>query len=229
MYTMCWSPEVSIRTFVFTCVTLVFIYVTNTFTAYKTPLFNHPFAYVFMFAVACVQLVEYFLWKNLNHFERNTFFSKIAAYLIIAQHLSLMMMIPNPTIRSRMLLLYAVYLFVYYFYKKRYNPVKFHTRVGENGHLSWEWMNYKGYEYIWLIIGLLFYIVPALFIRNVTLIALLIPMLLTSLFFYIKYDTFGSMWCWWSNLLLVYFIINIVFIQPYGIFQKIETIFYKKI
>ena len=207
---MCWNPTVSIGTFVFTCVTLVFIYVTNTFTPYKIPLLNHPFAYVFIFAVACIQLVEFFLWNNLDHFARNTFFSKIAAWLIIVQQVSLMMMIPTSAIRSNMLLVYALYMLVYSFYRTQYNPIKFHTHVGANGHLSWEWMNYKGYENIWLVVGLLFYIVPVLLIRNVTLIALVIPMLLASLFFYFKYDTFGSMWCWWSNLLFVYFIIHII-------------------
>jgi hypothetical protein len=37
-------------------------------------------------------------------------------------------------------------------------PIEYRTSVGKNGHLSWDWMNFKGYEIILAILYLLFYI-----------------------------------------------------------------------
>jgi len=92
--------------------------------------------------------------------------------------------------------------------------MNFSTSIGSNGHLSWNWMNYKGTDNIWLFIYLLFYIIPSIFI-NTELLYILVATLLFSLFFYFKYNTFGTMWCWISNIIFLYYIVNILLIQPY--------------
>lgn len=48
-------------------VSLLFIYFTNTYTKYKTSSFDNNIAYLFTLSVVCMQLLEYFLWKNLNN------------------------------------------------------------------------------------------------------------------------------------------------------------------
>ena len=177
---MCWNPDISINTFIFACVALLFILITNTFTKYKTPFFNNPFVYFFLFAIASMQLIEFFLWRNLKNAAMNKILSIIASFFICLQQITLIIMIPDLTIRYGLLVFYAIFLTTYFEYKRIYNPIQFHTSVGKNGHLSWDWMNYKGYENIWLIIGLLFYILPVLAINKISLTVLIIPWLFLS-------------------------------------------------
>ncbi len=210
---MCWNPDVSITTFLFSCFTLIFIYVTSTLTKYKHSLFKNKWMYLFLFALASMQLVEFFLWRNLNN-PYNKIFSIIGSGVLVFQQLCLMLMIPNP-FKQYMLLLYGVWLLCYWIYKLLYSPVHFHTSIGKNGHLSWQWINYTGYEQVFLLVWLLFYIIPVLLISNPTLSLFTFSYLVVSLYYY-KDKTFGTMWCWGTNLLLLYFILDILFLRQFS-------------
>ncbi len=218
---MCWNPDISINTFFFACLSLLFIFITNRFTKYKTPTFDNPLIYLFLLAVAAIQLIEFFLWKNLKNKYINEILSKIMSYFIILQIVVLIIMIPNLTVRYSILLCYAFFLIIYIHYKQIYNPIRFHTSIGKNGHLSWEWMNYEGYENIWFVIFSLFYIVPILIINNPLLTVFMLLTMFISLFFYFKYNTFGTMWCWSFNIFFLYFLINILLIQPYNEYRSL--------
>ena len=211
---MCWNQDISINTFVFSCLVLVFIYYTNTFTRYKTPLFDNPVVYLFFLSVVSMQLIEFFLWRNLKSPVINKYLSKLASFLFILQPLFLILIIPTLATRYMMLFIYSIYMLTYLFYKKMYSPVNFHTSVGKNGHLSWEFVNLKGFETIFALLYLLIYLSAIFMVNNHLLIIFLIPAFIISLFYY-KDQTFGTMWCWISNLFLLYLIINILIIQPY--------------
>ncbi len=146
----------------------------------------------------------------------NKLLSKIAMCLIIIQHLSIISLITNLKIRYVMFSLYLFFIInfiIYYSYTN--NTYQFNTYIANNGHLSWDWMNYKGYENIWIFIWLLFYIIPAFTINNFLLSLFILVSLFVSLFFYFKQNTFGTMWCWSSNLFLIYFVIDILLIKPF--------------
>jgi len=179
-------------------------------------MFDNPLVYLFLLEVASMQLIEFFLWRNLKDKSINGILSRMAICVIMLQQITLMIMIPNLTVRYIMLLVYAVLFIIYIQYKRTYNPIHYHTSIGKNGHLSWDWMNYKGYENIWFFVYLSFYILPLLAIKNIAFSLLLIIPLLLSLFYYFKYNTFGTMWCWSFNLFLLYFIVDILIIQPFG-------------
>ena len=142
----------------------------------------------------------------------NKLLSKIAAGLIICQQFTLMRMVPNKQIKYGMLLLYLLFLIVF---SNRGLDNRFYTSIGKNGHLNWEWMNYKGYDNIWLFMWLAFYAAPAIAINNALLSLFTLGSMAISVFFYLKYDTFGTMWCWVNNLFLLYFIVRILLIQPF--------------
>jgi hypothetical protein len=93
--------------------------------------------------------------------------------------------------------------------------IKFYTTVGKNGHLVWEFLNYKHMENVFFAVFILLYIIPYLLVDNTLLKILLISALLASLVFYHKYKTWGTMWCWGSNLFLLYFIMEILLIKPF--------------
>ena len=88
----------------------------------------------------------------------------------------------------------------------------FRMTRGKNKHLIWYWLDLP---IIWLIIGLSYYLIPPLFNKTGELYTFLFTLItvVISLYFYYKYKTWGSMWCYISNLLwivaLVYSIILI--------------------
>jgi hypothetical protein len=212
---MCWNQDISINTFLFACLALLFIFFTNTFTKYKTKTFDNSLVYLFFLEVAAMQLIEFFLWRNLKNKSLNKLFSQIASVVVFIQPLTLMLMIPNIIIKFVIILLYLIFVIAYYVYRGIYNPIIFHTSIGTNGHLSWEWMNYKGYENMFSFIYLLFFVTSLLFIKNTLLSLFVLISLIISLFLYYKYNTFSSMWCWYVNLFLLYFIIDILIIKPF--------------
>jgi len=212
---MCWNADISINTFLFSCFVLLFIYFTNTYTKYKTPLFDNPIVYLFILSVVSMQLIEFFLWRNLKNKSVNETLSKLSSFLFILQPLFLMLLIPVLKIKKTMLTLYLLFMAFYLTYKKIFSPIIFHTSIAKNGHLSWEFVNNKGYEYIFTFIYLLFYISTAFLVNNFLITLFLIPSFILSLFFYFRDGTFGTMWCWISNLFLLYFLVDILIVKPY--------------
>jgi hypothetical protein len=212
---MCWNADISINTFIFACLALVFIFYTNTYTKYKTPTFNNSWVYIFFFSLVSMQLVEYFIWKNMKNKLMNILLSRISSVLVAFQPIAIIMIIENTNIRYLLLLSYSLYIFLYSLYKEYFSPINFETTIGKNGHLSWNWMNYKGYENICLFIYLSFYIYALVLTKNILIIYLGCITLFISLFYYYKYNTFSSMWCWIASTFLLYFIINILLIQPF--------------
>jgi hypothetical protein len=212
---MCWNKDISINTFVFACFSLIFIYLSNTYTKYKLVEFKNPILYLFLFSVAIMQLIEYFLWKNLNNMSMNILLSKIGSYVIFIQPFIIMSMIPILNIRYLLMFIYTIFNIIYYNYKLLYNPIHFYTTIGKNGHLSWEWINLKGYETIFYFIYLTLSIIALLSIDNLVISLFIILLLFLSLYYYFNYNTFGTMWCWATNFILLYFIIKILIILPY--------------
>jgi hypothetical protein len=212
---MCWNPDISLNTFIFSCFVLLFIYYTNTYTKYKTHTFDNPLVYLYIFSVASMQLIEHFLWKNLNNKKWNIFLSKFSSVILNVQVLFLFLLV-NPTFyRNLFFVAYAIFLIVYFYYKDHYNPIHFYTTISSTNHLSWEWMKYNGFENIFFVIFLLFYTLPLFFINNLILSLCIIGSLVISLLFYFKNNTFGSMWCWITNIFLLCFVIDILLIQPF--------------
>lgn len=215
---MCWNADISLNTFIFGCFALSFIYITNTYTKYKTHTFDNPLVYLFMFAVISMQLTEYFLWKNMKNKSLNQYYSKIAWLVVLSQPLILMLMIQGLG-RYVMIGIYILFGMIFPFLYPNFGDSNFYTTVGKNGHLIWEWMSSKDplkdklvylHIFCWLL-----YIVPLLLIRNTLLTLFCIGSLLLSIFFYYTQGTFGTMWCWSVNLFLLYFVVHILVIQPF--------------
>ena len=80
---------------------------------------------------------------------------------------------------------------------------------GENKHLIWYWLDLSIY---WIIIGLLFYLIPAYFNKynNKFLFVFALITLIISLYFYYKYKTWGTMWCYISNILWIIFLLYLL-------------------
>lgn len=79
---MCWNKDVSLNTFLFSSFILILIIYNNKFTKYKIHELNNNFIYFFLFSFILIQLIEYFIWKNLNNSFYNWFFSVIASFIL---------------------------------------------------------------------------------------------------------------------------------------------------
>jgi hypothetical protein len=203
---MCWNADISINTFLFAIFALVFIFLANTYTKYKQETFKNPLVYLLLLEVASIQLIEFFLWKNLKNKKMNEFLTSLALYIIIIEPLTIMLMIPNKIILISIVLCYLLFLLL----SKSSSRI---TSV-KNGHLSWGWITNK-YK-ISIFIYLFFFVFSMYLINNFLLFLFAIFTLIITLFFYFKDNTFGSMWCWSTNLFLLYFIIDIIIIKPFN-------------
>ncbi len=211
---MCWNQNVSLNTFIFGSATLLFIWYNNTYTQYKTSTFDIYF-YMIVFTLIFMQLIEFFLWKSIDtkNKKMNYFFSIIGWILVrILQPLSWLFAIPSKysTLKYLLFIIYFVTLFIVSLYKYFYNPVEFKT-ISQNGHLYWKWCDLVNYEKIVFIIYL--FIALTIFLSYPIFALLGIIFILYS--FIIHRNSYTTMWCWLSNSILLYYLINILFILPF--------------
>lgn len=147
-----------------------------------------PKLWVLMVVFTQIQLVEYFLWKNLKVPRLNALGSKAAALVILLEPIAAIYMINNVALRNKLLLVYAVYVAALFMTQ----TFDFRTTIGGNGHLRWQWMP----SWILVIPWIVFLIAPFLITGRYKGFALAIVTLLTSVYFYRNYGTVSSMWCW---------------------------------
>ena len=214
---MCWNADISLNTFLFTTFSLIFIYFANTYTRYKSETFQNPLVYVFVLLVVSMQLIEHFVWKNIDNNLVNSRLSRLASIVIVLQPLTLLLMVPIIHVRYMTILFYLAFIVgvtIYYNHLPG-NSLRTYMSVAKNGHLKWEWIDYKGYERILLFVFLSFYVIPLMIIRNNLLFLFIIPALLISLYYYYKEQTMGTIWCWSVNLFMFYFLMEILLIKPF--------------
>ena len=213
---MCWNQDISLNTFIFACFSLLFVFLVNFYSKYKLHTFDNPLVYLFLFEVASIQLIEFFLWRNLKNVKMNEWFSKLASFVVTIQPATLMLMIQNTTVKYSLLLIYILFFVVYFEFKRIYSPITFHTSIGKTGHLRWEWIDSNGYvNKLLLVVYLLLYSVTLLLINNIEITVVGLLTLFVSLFFYYKDKAVAAMWCWLSNIIFLYFIVNILLVKPF--------------
>jgi hypothetical protein len=147
-----------------------------------------PKLWLFMVLFTQMQLVEYFLWKNLKVPRLNVLGSRAAALVIFLEPVAAIYMIKDDALRNKMLAGYAVYVAAL-FMTQRFD---FHTTVGGNGHLKWKWLPH----HILLIPWFIFFTSPFLISGYYKTFVIMTATLLMSIYFFSKYGTASSMWCW---------------------------------
>lgn len=197
---MCWNKAVSLNTFLFSMF------------AVSLALFNNVVSIpdaLFFISFSSMQLVEYFVWSNMNNTGINTFLSKIGTLLLIIQPFISLFGIDNLNIRYSMVSLYVLYVIFVYTYIKPLNTVDFSTTRAENGHLAWNWLNVPLYSFV---IWLAFLVFPTVYAKEY--IKLFVCLVLISMIYYtyIASGTWGSLLCWISN--------GLAFVFLYKVFYK---------
>jgi hypothetical protein len=173
---MCWSANGSLATWAAAMVLAGATYGYN------------PKIWLFAFVFTQMQLVEYFLWKNLEVPRLNALWSQVGLLLILLEPVAAIYMIEDIALRNKMFVAYAIYVAALLKTQK----FDFTTTVGENGHLKWDWLPSLPVMIPWFV----FFLAPLLISGNYGTLSFGVATLLTSAYFYKKYDAMTSMWCW---------------------------------
>lgn len=200
----------------------------NKDTIYKFNEFDDNYLYFFLLSISSMQLVEYFLWKNIEtqNIINNTFYTKLGFLLILLQPILSLQLIDiksknDERDKNIVFLIYIISIIILFIYKKIYNPFKFTTKINSN-HLSWGFMEFKNLEKIFIIIWI-FTISFVVFKNKENTLIYLISMIILvyTLYKFNKDNTWGSMWCWALNGIFIYYLIQLLFIKPYKQYKNL--------
>jgi hypothetical protein len=194
---MCWNAKVSLNTFLFSIFAIILAYING----------YNPRLLIVYFFFASVQLDEFFLWKYLKNNDMNQLFSRVLGANIFIQPFALTYLISNPTTRNIYIGMLAIYSFCALFTFTSMNPKMENITVADNGHLAWHWL----VDYEWLFPIYLFFYSALLVEKMYVMFALIVITFIFSFYSYNNEKTFGSMWCWTSNIIAVYIVLKILF------------------
>jgi len=218
---MCWNADVSLNTFLFSCLALGFVYYTNTYTKYKTPLFDNPIAYAAFMSFVGIQLVEYFLWRNLKNRELNRFLSITAVVLLYLQPFLFLSLTESSIVKTILFYVYSNYVALqafYYFYLEKIIP---YTNV-KDGHLVWNIYD-KTHRYPTLLklfywMNVVWFLVFVYSVYQLGEYLFLAFGVLTIIYCMFRYHTYGqleSVWCWMANSYMIWLVFRILIVLPY--------------
>lgn len=196
---MCWNQEVSLNTFLFSSFGIFFGYYNNIIGFFEL---------LYFISFASMQLLEYFTWRNLNDKKANRFLSQIGLFLIFIQ-IPLFVLSSNKVENNLKTLTIFIYL-IFSLFCICYFNIDYSMEKAANGHLAWNWLNFpNSIIFIWLsfVFGLLFYQ------KKYLIFSIYLISVLAIYYTYYTSKTWGSLWCWLSNLLSLKLIIQ-VFLTP---------------
>ena len=192
---MCYNSTISLNTFIFGIISLLILY------KYGNIVITPKYLLIIL-SFTLIQLLEYFAWIYINNKKIIEILSKIGLVIIGLQIILINYFLLNDEIRlySFIMMLILFILFAIFELPK----INFDMEKGNNGHLIWHWLDLP---LIWIIIGLTFYIIPLLLYKEKVAFIGVSIILIISIYNYYKYKTWGSMWCYFSNIIWIYLII----------------------
>ena len=196
---MCWNASVSLNTFIFGLVCALYI---GLFTKYDKKLL------LIALSISLMQLLEYFAWTNINNKKIINILSYIGLFIIFLQVFLLNLILTSGKIRVKLLSIMFFIILLYFLIE--FKNVNFTMKPGKNGHLIWYWLDIP---FIWIFITIIFYIIPFYYSPYRVGFYYSIISIIVSLYFYLKYKTWGTTWCYMSNIIWVYIIFKVLFIN----------------
>jgi hypothetical protein len=157
-----------------------------------------------------MQLIECFIWRNIDNKFYNNIFSTMAAALIIFQPIASLMLLSNVSLRNTLLSIYITIAVPYFIYKVVTQTM--HSRVSKKGHLNWLFINKNP---VIFIVWLFFFLFSLVYERKWS--GFLFGFLSLCVFYYnyAKEHTFGSMWCWIVNSIMIYYAAYLLIYLPF--------------
>ena len=207
---MCWNEHVSLNTFLFSSFVLLLIIYNNLFTKYKIQELNNTFVYLFIASVVFMQLIEFFIWKNINNKFYNNMFSIMATLLLLLQPIASIMILSNIQLRNILLFLYLLLAIPFSIYK--FSTKYSHSVISKSGHLQWKFFGTN--PIIW-ITWLFFFVFSFIYEKRWFGIIFAIVALIITFINYNNDDTVWSMWCWSVNSIMIYYAIYLLIYLPF--------------
>jgi hypothetical protein len=157
-----------------------------------------------------MQLIEFFIWRNIDNTFYNHIFSTMAAMLLFIQPIFSLMLLPNISLRNNLLSAYSLLFIPYFTYKYITNNMK--SQISNKGHLVWLFFDTN----MLLFFGwLFFFLVGFFYTRSIRTVIFGIVLFLISYYNYYKDKTVGSMWCWIINLIMIYYAFYLLLYLPF--------------
>ncbi len=187
---MCWNAEVSFQSFLLGMIAIGIGYSSH---------ISMP-VLLFCFTIVCMQLIEYIVWTHYSDPTWNFAASMAAVFLLWLQPIASISTLANATLQYQLLSAYGALSILGLFFQnwKNYSMTK-----APNGHLQWNWLTKEKNTYIPLFVYFVFLFVPLVLQNNVGLLSLALGTLGISLYSFLESNTWGSMWCWMVNLIVV--------------------------
>jgi hypothetical protein len=157
-----------------------------------------------------MQLIEFFIWKNINNKFYNNIFSISAALLIIMQPVASIMILTNVKLRNLLLSSYLVLAIPFTIYK--FSTTYIHSVISESGHLRWQFF---GATYITWITWLFFFLFSFVYEKKWVGLFLGSIALLITFINYSNDHSLGSMWCWSVNSIMIYYAFYLLIVLPF--------------
>jgi hypothetical protein len=161
-----------------------------------------------------MQLVEFFLWRNLKNKEANRIISTLGVLLIFIQPIASLFLLPNIPLRNKLLLIYSIPAGLGVLYNIFATDI--YTKVSPCGHLAWNWTFYEN-PWIEVVVKMyyLFFLFFSLMYNKyyITLVSLL--MYLCFIYYFNKDGSSGSIWCLSANVIMIYFLLEILVVMPF--------------
>jgi hypothetical protein len=207
---MCWNESVSLNTFLFSSFVLTLIIYNNSYTKYKIQELNNTWMYIFIASFVFMQLIEFFIWRNINNKFYNNLFSILALLLLFIQPIAGIMLLQNIELRNLLLASYLLVATPYSIYE--FSTKHIHTLVSKLGHLKWT--IFQNPSIVW-VVWLFFFLFSFVYEKKWSGFLFAFITLLISFVNYKNDQTMASMWCWSVNSLMIYYAIYLLIYLPF--------------
>lgn len=205
---MCWNASVSLNTFLFGAFAVSLGLLNNTVPITKA---------VFYMSFISMQLVEFFLWKNLHIKDANRFWSKVALFLICIQPIAALSFIglTNP-LTWALIVAYLIFITLFITFVSPLDSIDFSSDKAANGHLRWNWSNFP----LWAIaIWVAFLFAYLVYVKDWPMLAVNLALVAVMYAIFVRTKTWGSLWCWVANAISL--------IILWGVFSKDVCLYLK--
>ena len=209
---MCWNKDVSLNTFLFSGFVLLLVIYNNNYTQYKSWGLDNFWMYVFFASFILMQLIEYFIWLNIDNAFYNNVFSVMATVLITLQPAASLMLLSSTDLRNTMIGAYSTLAIPYVIYKLFIVKTNPHSEITKKGHLQWRFLDTTPIvPVIWFAFFFFSFIYEKIWVG----IGLGLSAFALSYYNYKTDQSMFSMWCWMVNTVMIYYAANLIFFLPY--------------
>lgn len=208
---MCWNEHISLNTFLFSSFVLGLIIYNNAFTKYKIQHLHNKWIYIFFASFIVIQLIEFFIWRNIDNYFYNNLFSILAVIVLFFQPIASLMIITEKKIRNILLGSYLLIAIPYLIYN--FSTKHIYSIVSESGHLRWNFFELR--PIIRWVVWVFFFLFSFFYEKEWFGFIFGLVTLIFTFLNYIKDNTVASMWCWIVNSIMIYYAFYLLIYLPF--------------